>query len=162
MKVKKEIPFISSLAFQCLDHIDFSDTFSVTNHKNTLKEISILIFGTSKKWVKKLFDLRNFIVKIIGIKEQKPKDYNNEFKVGGYIGLFKIYEISKDEIILGLNDSHLNFRVSVYNNKNIKYNIKITTLVKYNNTKGKIYMKLIKPFHECVIKSMVKQAYSKP
>ena len=61
--------------------------------------------------------------------------------------------------MLGANDKHLNFRVSVYNSNETLFNIKVTTLVEYNNRFGKIYMTIIKPFHHIIVKAMVKQAY---
>lgn len=106
-----------------------------------------------------LLVIRNFAVKFFGLKTTKPSDYNEEFKLGGYIGFFKIYEITENEIILGANDKHLNFRVSILNDHANEYNIKVTTLVLINNSFGKIYMRLIAPFHRIVVSSMVKKAY---
>lgn len=161
LKVKEETVFISKKAEQILPKIDFSDTFSTTNQQDSIEEITNLIFNTTPKWVAFLFKIRNAIVQFFGIKTNLPDDYNEDFKVGGYVAFFKIYDIATNEIILGANDSHLNFRAIVYNAKTSAYNIKVTTLVEYHNTKGKIYMSLIKPFHRMVVKRMVGQAFKK-
>lgn len=157
--VKKERTQVSNSAKTGLGSIDFSDTFSTTNHQNTLEEIALLIFDKSPKWVRTLFGIRNSLVKFIGLKTSIPEDYSPKFEVGGYLGFFKIYGIRENEVILGKNDSHLNFRAVIFNSKEALYNIKVTTLVEYNNAKGKIYMFLIRPFHEMVVKRMVQQAY---
>lgn len=72
---------------------------------------------------------------------------------------FQIFSIQENEIILGADDKHLNFRVSIYDSDEKQFNIKVTTLVQYNNRFGKIYMAIIKPLHLPIIKSMIKQAY---
>ncbi len=99
------------------------------------------------------------MVKVIGLKTYIPEDYNENFKVGGYVKFFKIFSISDNQVILGANDSHLNFRAVVKNDASKYYNIKVITLVEFNNTKGKIYMSIIKPFHRLVVKQMVKNAF---
>ena len=142
-----------------LRKIDFADTFSTTNRTNTIEEITNLIFNTTPKWVDSLFVLRNKIAGWFGLKTDLPQDFNENFKVGGYINFFKIYSISDTAVILGADDSHLNFRALINNDQSESYNIKVVTLVEYNNLKGKIYMKIIKPFHRQIVKRMVKNAY---
>ncbi|WP_298422663.1 DUF2867 domain-containing protein [uncultured Kordia sp.] len=158
-KVKEEVTPENYLQTKLLNQIDFSDTFSTTNHEDTLEKTTNLIFNNPPKWIEKLFILRNKIVKFIGLKTGVPADYNEEFRVGGYLFFFKIFSITNNEIILGANDSHLNFRAVVVNSNEVNHNIKVITLVEYNNTKGKIYMNLVKPFHRIVVKRMVKNAF---
>lgn len=142
-----------------LSQVDFNDTFSVTNHKNNLHEITQLIFNNPSQWISWLFNLRNKLVKIVGLKTEIPHDYNTHFSVGGYIGFFKIYSISDTQLVLGADDPHLNFRAIILNTNEIAYNVKVVTLVQYNNSIGEFYMHLIKPFHVVVVKGMVKNAY---
>lgn len=159
MKVIEEAFTSSEKALNSLTKIDFSDTFSTTNHVNSITEIASLLFGQSPKWIRTLFGIRNFLVRIIGLKNEKPHDYCPGLTVGHYIGFFKIFAIEDTEIILGADDSHLNFRAVIQNTHDPSYNIKVTTLVGYNNRKGRIYMWFIKPFHRIVVKNMVRQAY---
>ncbi len=159
MKVKEEKAPKTKAIETALKQVDFKDTFSTTNHKDNLKTVAHLIFGTFPKWVSVLMNLRNALVKPFGLKVDMPKDYNVDYKVGGYNGFFKIYNILDDELIIGADDKHLKFRVSIYNSTEIQFNIKVTTLVEYNNTFGKIYMAIVAPFHRVVVKSMVKRAF---
>lgn len=158
MKVKVESIPESEGIKNALPTIDFTDTFSTTNHEDDLATISNLVFGTVPKWIEFLLKLRNSIVKVFGLKVEKPTDFHTNFKVGGYVGFFKIYSIRENEIILGADDKHLNFRVSIYNSNEREFNIKVTTLVEYNNNFGRWYMAIVKPFHHIVVKVMVKQA----
>lgn len=138
---------------------DFSDTFSTTNHTDDQEKLVRKIFGFPDGWIRLLMNLRTRIVRVFGLKTEKPADYNEEYRVGGYVGFFKIFSIEPNEVILGADDEHLDFRVSIYDSRENQYNIKVTTLVKFNNRFGKIYMALIAPFHRMVVKSMVNKAF---
>ncbi|NIJ46059.1 hypothetical protein FHR24_002537 [Wenyingzhuangia heitensis] len=161
-KVIKEKSLKEDYQGWVLNQIDFLDTFATTNHKNTVTEIANLIFNTMPVWIDFLFKIRNVLVSVVGLKTVQPIDYSVEYKIGGYIGFFRIYELKATEIVLGVNDKHLNFRVVVGKTKSEFYNVKITTLVTYHNKFGMVYMNVIKPFHKLVVKHMVKQAYRKP
>ena len=142
-----------------LPKIDFSDTFSTTNHIDTIQNITNLIFNSPPKWVVALFKFRNSIVMLFGLKTGKPDDHTDVFAEGGYVSFFKIYSVKEKEIVLGANDSHLNFRAIVKNDGSEQFNIKVITLVEYNNLFGKIYMTLIKPFHRLIVKRLVRKSY---
>lgn len=159
MKVKEENTPKTEAIKNALNQVDFNDTFSTTNHKDDLKTVAHLIFGTFPKWVSTLMKLRNTLVKPFGLKVEMPKDYNVDYKVGSYSGFFKIFDILDNELVLGADDKHLNFRVSIYNSKEPSFNIKVSTLVEYKNTFAKVYMAIVAPFHRVVIKSMIKRAY---
>lgn len=160
-KVKEEQIKLTSDLHELLPAIHFTDTFSTTNHRDDIKEITNLIFNTSPKWIDALFMLRNNLVKMIGLNTGIPEDYNETFKVGGYVKYFKIFSITNNEVVLGANDSHLNFRAIVKKDASLSYNIKVITLVEFNNKTGKYYMNIIKPFHRLVVKQMVKKAFKK-
>jgi hypothetical protein len=160
-KVIEEQTKISDRLNKLLNKINFSDTFTTTNHINNIEEITNLVFNTTPAWINSLFMLRNKIAGLFDLKTELPEDYNEKYKVGGYVKFFKIYAISENEVILGADDSHLNFRAIVTNEKTDLYNIKVITLVEYNNLRGKIYMGIIKPFHRQIVKRMVKNAFRK-
>ena len=130
-KVKEEHTQLTDKMNQLLKKIDFNDTFSTINHRNSIEEITNFIFNTTPVWIESLFQLRNKMAGLIGLKTEKPADYNE----------------------------HLNFRIILTNEDKDLYNCKVITLVKYNNRKGKIYMGIIKPFHRIIVKRMVKNAY---
>jgi len=155
---KKEPSFLTETGKKSLTRIDFADTFSTTNHSNTLQEVTLLIFDQLPTFIKFLFKLRNFLVKFIGLKSSPIPD-STPFAVGNNLGIFKIYGIYENEVLLGANDSHLNFRATVFNSQEKEYNIKVTTLVEFNSRKGRFYMFLIGPFHKLVVRVLINQAY---
>lgn len=160
-KVKEEAPFLTDQSHSLLQKIDFVDTFSTTNHVHSIAEITNLVFNTSPRWIELLFKIRNSLVKLVGIEAKLPDNYHEEFIIGGYVKFFRIYHVFENEIVLGLNEEHLNFRAVIFRTQSEHYNIKVTTLVEYNNKKGRIYMSLIKPFHRWVVMAMLKKAWAK-
>lgn len=159
MKVIEEHIEPDENAVKSLTKIDFYDTFSTTNHQDSIAEVTRRIFGKSPIWIRILFTIRNFMVRLIGLKNEKPDDYSVGLTVGQYIGFFKVFSVDQNAILLGADDTHLNFRAFIQNTPASAYNIKVTTLVAYNNQKGRYYMRFILPFHRIVVKSMVRQAY---
>ncbi len=158
MKEKQTV--LSEAGKDSLSKIDYSDTFSTTNHVNTIEEITYLIFNTKPYWMKFLYAMRNKIAPIFGLKRNIPKNYFEAYEVGGYIKSFKFFSITDKEVIIGADDAHLNFRLVVGDQKSDIFNINLTTLVEYKNHKGKIYMDIIKPFHKLVIKRMLQSAFA--
>ncbi len=160
MVIQEPAPSTSCIG-TCLKKTDYVDTFSTTNHSDSLATITTKIFATAPGWVKALMGLRNALVKVLGLKTDFPEAKDQRFEEGGRLAFFKIYEIHDNEILLGEDDSHLNFRVSIFDSKEAENNIKVTTLVQYNNTLGKLYFAVVKPFHMIIVKKMVRNAFVK-
>lgn len=151
----------TDLISKALTKIDFTDTFATTNRVESLEVITRKILGKAPFWVRIMMQIRNTVVRLFGIRAEKGMPQVSPFVVGEKIAFFEIMAIDKDEVILGANDKHLNFRVSVLreNDNAVQFNVKVTTIVQYLNTFGKIYMTIVKPFHKLVVKRMVAQAY---
>jgi len=139
-----------------IDQIDYADTFKmqVENQNISTESIYIDMFSTLPKWINQLMFVRNKIVGVFGLKVESlmPKKVTT-LKVGEKIGMFTIFAISEDEVIAGEDDKHLNFRVSILQ---VGEEVMVSTFVKYNNLFGKTYMSLIIPFHQMIVKAMMK------
>ena len=141
------------------DYIDsFRGEFFDKNGNISPTEIGRSFFVSGPKWVDKLFSFRNKLVRLFGLKtsgkiedRQKLPD-NFKCEQGDQIGLFKVYSKTEKEVVLGEDDKHLNFRVSLFidqqtgNQMNKK--LIISTTVKFNNWFGRLYFLPVKPFHK--------------
>lgn len=147
----------SSIVKEFINRIDYKDTFSVQldNTDISIEDIYLNIFSYSPKWVDNLLNLRNKIVKPFGIITVTDEIKKENLKVGKKAGIFNIYAITENEIIAGENEKHLDFRVSILKDNET---LTISTLVQYNNSLGKLYFFIVKPFHKIVVKSMMKSA----
>ena len=168
--IKTNLPLQSILNYKekSYDYIDsFQDSFHDKNLSIGPKEICKLFFGTGPQWVDKLFQLRNRIVKIFGlkvsgeIKDRQSLLENVKFLPGEQIGFFKFYDITENEIVMGEDDKHLNFRVSLFleqddiTDPHLK-KLTISTVVNYNNWFGRLYFLPVRPFHQLIVPSMMR------
>lgn len=157
--IKCELPTNSLLGKYPNQYIDAYQGTFISEKEVTVEQITLAFFYTSPQWINTLFKLRNFIVKAFGLKGSNVDVRyikNSTVKVGQSFGLFKVFEMNQREIVLGEDDKHLNFRVSIYLEQIEKQsNLIISTTVNYHNTLGKIYFLLIKPFHKIVVKTML-------
>lgn len=132
----------------------------------TSTDIGKAFFTSGPKWVEKLFSLRNRIVSLFGLKiagsvaEMKKQLETFNCKPGEQLGLFKVYAKSEYEVVLGEDDKHLNFRVSLFSDKQLTENsfrrLTITTTVEFNNWFGRLYFLPVRLFHKRIVPTMLK------
>lgn len=163
---KSDLPNSSSLK-QAELKFDYTDSYKADIQNctkfNADKIATLFINSTNKKpkWLGFLMTIRNWLAEQIGLKKTAIRPNNktlSEIKIGEKFGMFELFDKLENEIILGKNDKHLNFRLSILSDELIeKINtLNISTLVKFNNSFGKFYFMLIKPFHKLIVKSMIR------
>ena len=129
--------------------VDHEDSFSrVLNNAKELTSDDFLNLAFSKypKWIDWLLSLRNKLVKPLGLKTE-----------GRLPDMVK--DQNKNEIIFGKQDKHLTFYCSLWCSPQEDNNqiLRITTVVKYNNSIGRLYFFIIHPFHKIIIYSILKR-----
>ncbi len=164
MKIEKvTFPKDSILSNVTYDYTDsYQGTISTSRTINQ-EELGKAFFLSSPKWVSMLMTLRNKIVGIFGLKT--GRDSNRKYlkgsdinlEIGKSIGIFKIFDKSDTEIIMGEDDSHLNFRVSLLHDTLSTKKITISTTVLYHNWLGRLYFLPVKPFHKIIVRNMLKR-----
>lgn len=98
----------------------FQGVLTDVENKFTSVDVGKAFFSSGPNWVGKLFTLRNNIVSIFGLKTSgnitnRGKQLANfKCEPGEQLGLFKVFAKTENEVILGEDDKHLNFRVSLY------------------------------------------------
>lgn len=167
--IKTTLPVNSALNVSGKKY-DYTDSFQGVVHGSennfTTTDLGKAFFRSGPKWVGVLFTLRNKIVSLFGLKtsninkDRKKVLENFTCEPGGQLGLFKVFEKSENEIILGEDDKHLNFRVSLFkkqhSNEANKKEITISTTVEFNNWFGKLYFLPVRPFHKIIVPVMLK------
>ncbi|MDR1973599.1 MAG: DUF2867 domain-containing protein [Bacteroidales bacterium] len=132
-----------SVGFENPDYVDTYRIMKSTDYN--IEQITEAIFRLPR-WAKRLMKLRDFIVKPFGLKTKKDGSANQKF--------FTVITQTENEIVMGENDTHLNFRVSVLADREKNF-IYVTTLVRYNNFLGRVYFLPVKPFHGIIVKSLM-------
>jgi hypothetical protein len=156
-----------SLAAQVFPQINYFDSYRIQLPPDLpadLDELYLKVFTLPPhSAVGKLMRLRNALVKPLGLKTGLPKahEVRKPMQIGDRARLFKLFQRAEDELLLGEDDKHLDFRVSVLRQHQNGQNwLTITTVVQYNNWFGGLYFSLIRPFHARLMPWMMKQAFA--
>lgn len=121
-----------------------------------MESLARQLLGSQPGWAQSLMVLRDAIVARFGIKTARQM----EAKPGERIGIFRIYARSADEIILGEDDSHLDFRLSVLRSKQEGMHgcVTVASVVHCHNWVGRAYILLIRPFHKLIVQRSLARA----
>ena len=158
MSVSEVQPAIDRNAF--LAGAQFADAFSITTDTTTLtaREAAERMLGRSPWWVEMLMKLRDAIVSPLGLKTAKTARHDEIEKVG----FFPLLSETPQRLVLGFDDSHLDFRVVVdVAPADAGQRVTATTVVLMHNWIGRTYLTIIAPFHRMVVRSMLKQVRHK-
>lgn len=162
------IPAASRLP-QSLQRIDFGDAYELCPQNQGISAIEsyIAVFGPEPALVRWLMKLRGRIVALFGIthafdsgkKIDLDQPERNVFVPGERLGPFTVRLITDNELVVGDDDKHLNFRISTLRSERdgIAY-ITISTGVEIHNRLGRAYMFLVKPFHRFIAPWMIRRA----
>ncbi|MBE4948504.1 DUF2867 domain-containing protein [Chryseobacterium culicis] len=173
MKIKKtEFPETSAL-YKGKKDFDYMDSFEgkLTERRSNpdITEVGKAFFTSGPVWGKKMFAFRNKMVGLFGLKTgaktgKKLAGNDAQYEVGERIGLFKVFDKTYNEIILGEDDRHLDFRVSLLFDKNKdeeENSLTISTTVKFHNWLGVLYFLPVRPFHKLIVPAMLKNMIHK-
>ena len=116
------IPSMSKLkndekSFRYID--SYMGHYLTNSHDYTISDIGELFFTSGPKWADYLMSTRDKIVGLFGLKivpkisEEEQNHGAFMFEEGEQLNIFKLYNKSESELIMGDIDKHLNFRVSL-------------------------------------------------
>lgn len=154
--VKVNVPASSQL-LEGFARIDFADAYqvSLTRPQLSAEEAAQAIFGHSPRWVGALMKLRGVFARAVGLKHSDMKSGEQQR------GIFRVQARHANEIIIGEDDSHLNFRISVLRasaDDTGAQTVTVSTAVETHNALGRAYLIVVKPFHRVIARSMVQRA----
>ena len=143
---------------------DLADAFAIRlppGASSDPETLARFIFAQQPRWVGHLMGLRDLIVARFGLKTatqlQDPAHAGHHPRVG----IFRIYETRPHEIVLGEDDKHLDFRLSVLHEPLPgagTSQIVLSTVVHCHNRLGRLYILLIAPFHRAVVQATLRRA----
>lgn len=156
-----KIKIVRELASQNISH-DYVDGYSIALDAKdiTIEQVGKSFFTSGPAWVDWLLVTRNRIVSIIGLKipgaETKEEVLRNfHCEVGECVGLFNVLAKAENEVILGEDDKHLDFRVSIFLDRQDNRLI-VSTTVDIHNWLGRLYLLSVKPFHKLIVPTVVR------
>jgi hypothetical protein len=107
-------------------------------------------------WVDSLMRARDQIVGIFGLKTASPRQDVPQapFRVGQQLGVFCILHLTPSEAVLGEDDRHLDFRVSLLIDAG---QLRVITQVRPHNVFGWLYLAIVLPFHHLISSVMARR-----
>jgi hypothetical protein len=146
----------STRIYSDMDRVDYFDSYmTVKNMPDSVSEITRKVLK-APGWVNALGKLRDLLVKPFGLKTEN--DIKIEQAEDREFDFAPVLYRSEQEIVMGMNDKHLYFRMSVM--KVARQNdsqVYLTTVVRFNNLGGRIYFTLIRLFHGLIVRTMLKR-----
>jgi len=124
---------------------DFLDCYSLKSDCKVRKAAEIAL--TFPGWASVLLRLRNLIVMPFGLATGGPADANK-------ISIFPIESETDTELIVGFDDKHLDFRISMLSESGRLF---LATWVHPHNIGGKLYLRMVMPFHILIVRNALKQ-----
>jgi hypothetical protein len=146
------------------------DTFSVSlEGRQDLQaaDIRVLadhILNADIAWMNALLKARDMVVKPLGMKttsdlaREQSQVPMSARQPGDRIGFFKIYSVTENEIVLGEDDWHQDFRLSIFRKVGSKPGVFASTCCKRHNLFGHLYLALILPLHKKIAATVLDYA----
>ncbi|MGD9209409.1 MAG: DUF2867 domain-containing protein [Desulfobacteraceae bacterium] len=166
IKLYNTLPAHSNISKNVRDNIHYIDSFKVKikNKENySIDFLTAKFFNSSPIWAKYLLGLRNYLVKVFGLKtdsipNRMAIDKSIRYDPGDRAVCFQVIDRSDSEIVMAEDDKHLYFRFSILIRKNRDSDLStifFTTIVQFHNIWGRIYFMPVKPFHKLIIKNYI-------
>lgn len=149
---------LTSLLRKRMQPGDFVDSYAVPLADPELTPLQLAERLTVMPgWVNGLLWLRNGLVSPFGLKTAAdlPPPSGVDPEPGDYVSFFRLDELSSNEAILGEDDAHLDFRVSVLKTAGPQPLAAISTWVRPHNLGGRLYLLGVLPFHKLIIRRML-------
>jgi hypothetical protein len=106
-------------------------------------------------------NLRDAGVRIFGVKTSRQIREELDREGCDRINFFRVRSVTENELIMGENDKHLDFRVSVLlrpREGGTGDEIVATTVAHSHNLLGRSYLALVVPFHRMIVQSNLRRA----
>ena len=136
------------------DSVDSYSVRLVAGWRPGMRSIAEAAFANPPLWYRTLIVVRDGAMSAFGVKSSSQM--GREVAPERRVGFMPVHEISTDEIVLGGDDRHLDFRLSFLRRRSDDGDqIIATTVVRCHNLIGRVYIRVILPFHHLVVQSIM-------
>lgn len=138
--------------------VHLADAFAIPLPAGATRDPETLarfIVSHQPAWIDRLTSVRDMIVSCFGLKTARQLAQLANKEKTERVGIFRIYGKSENEIVLGEDDRHLDFRVSMLCGPQ---DLTVSTVVHCHNLLGRTYLFVIAPFHRLVVKASLRRA----
>ena len=152
-----------ALAMHALSPITYADAYVVRAPEGmTPEDYARAMFANPPGWVTFLTRLRDRIVSLVGLKTAADligEGLARKRGDGVRFSPFKILAADDDQLLFGVDDRHLDFRLSIQR-MGTPSEFCVVTAVKLHNLLGRLYFLPVKPLHKIIVPAMMRRAAS--
>ena len=147
-----EVP--APLPHDALPGADWADAWRVGVDQPfaSAREAAEAIIENFPAWTGAMMALRQILVAPFGLKGRPGS--------GDRIGIFPVVSESRQQLVAGFNDRHLDFRIVVDLEEQAgkpEQAVTLTTVIKRHNLLGRIYLVAVMPFHRAIISTALRR-----
>lgn len=150
----KELPE-ETLIIKNLSSVDYYDSYMITKkNEDSIEKITEKVLSLPD-WINIALRIRYYLVVIpFGLTTGRFDDITKSSEVSSEP--VPIIEKNENEIVMGSDDKHLYFRISVMKKEvEQRTEIYLNTIVKFNNIWGRIYFLPVRLGHKLVVRSLL-------
>ena len=147
-----EVP--APLPHDALPGADWADAWQaeVKQSFTSAREAAEAIIENFPAWTGAMMALRQILVAPFGLKGRPGS--------GDRIGIFPVVSESRQQLVAGFNDRHLDFRIVVDLEEQAgksEQAVTLTTVIKRHNLLGRVYLVAVMPFHRAIISTALRR-----
>jgi len=149
----REVPLPSErIPEATLPRVDFADAFEIELPAGAGEDPEPWVralFADPPAWVSAAMTARNAAVRLVGLRTTTGLSERG----------FPLIARTVDEVVLGLDDRHLDFRVSVLTRpRGGRRMLVVATRVYLRNAAARAYFAVVRPVHPHVVRAMMRRA----
>lgn len=154
-QVHRTTPPSESVVANWYENASLLDSYSVdlsASEQSSMRELAARTLANPPTWQRALIALRDAMVTPFGVKTSDTVRTTQD----GHkrVDFFPVHWESTDEIVLGADDRHLDFRLSLLRRRSPIGTLLIaTTVVRTHNLLGFAYLNAVRPFHYLVVRT---------
>ena len=141
---------------------DLLDAFAIQLPAGASDDLEALARAALERqawWIRALTRVRDAVMAPVGVKSSRAVGLAAAAR-GPVIGFFPVRSKSATELVVGEDDWHLDFRVTLQLRSDAANGRELLagTVVHCHNRLGRIYLATIKPFHRVIVRASLQQA----
>ncbi|MCP4619876.1 MAG: DUF2867 domain-containing protein [Bradyrhizobium sp.] len=141
---------------------DLLDAFAIRLPVGASDDLEVLAragFERQAWWIRALTRVRDVVMATFGVKSSRAVGLAAAAR-GPVIGFFPVLSKSATELVVGEDDQHLDFRVTIQLRADAVNGreLVVGTVVHCHNRLGRIYLATIAPFHRVIARASLEQA----
>ena len=164
--VRCDVPSESALGRALIERADFRDSYRAPLHRPEVGVIEIFfaIFAHRPVWMKLMLIARNQVAGLAGLDTPTTSEIlnierRNRYVVGQKIGPWPIFFLGPEELIVGRDNKHMDFRLSIMKIRDGHgASVVVSTLCMVHNRFGRYYLSSITPLQKIGLRKLLANA----